>query len=205
MKTARTLAATLAVGISLYGALPSQLSGQVSAQPSGQAPAPKNTVVVQVMEAQPSVQPPVHVPAESPVQQNAHPQSIPIPNQSPDAHAQTVPNWDLAQEAHAQPIPNWRAVPPVQTDTATVGTLTSSVVTVRPCVIVKQDGKRYQYVEGFRPSFVKLPKELSGRDIRKIVVAGGTVKILGNGYTESDLEAERMACRMSEIAPQARK
>jgi hypothetical protein len=151
-----------------------------------------------------------------------NPRLQPIPNGNPDAHVQTIPKWDPAQGVRPQMIPNWRPAPSVETDTSSVGQLVTSqgvedlpmngrnlnqllqlapgmpVLIFNPCVIVKADGKRYEYIEGFVSGGGKSPESFSGRDIRKILQAGGTVEILGRGYSEKDLEAERNACRVKE-------
>ncbi len=62
--------------------------------------------------------------AQSDAKENPHSQQI--PNSDPDAHAQAVPNWAGTEGAYVEPIPNWRPAPPVQTDSSTVGQLTTS-------------------------------------------------------------------------------
>jgi len=181
--------------------------------------------------------------AQSDAKENPHSQQI--PNNDPYAHAQSVPNWARTQGAYVQPIPNWRPAPPLQTDSSTVGSLTTSnivedlpltgrvpiqtpqldaqsgarqyphaeklpnavvppsngasvIQTVQTgfCVIVKQNAKRYDYVEGTVPGRISQPESFSDRDIRKIVQSGGAVHILGRGYSEGALRAALNACQI---------
>jgi hypothetical protein len=111
------------------------------------------------------------------------------------AHSEQIPNWNVAQSAGPEPIPGWREPP----ETSVNGKTIMKFAAIRACVIVKQDGKSYQYVEGILPGGAKPTKSFSDADIRKIVQAGATVKILGRGYGEAELEAERNACRVEKI------
>ncbi len=111
------------------------------------------------------------------------------------ARSQQIPNWNVAQGAGPEPIPGWRE----PSETSVNGKTIMKFAAIRACVIVKQDGKRYQYIEGIIPGGANPPKSFSDADIRKIVQAGATVKILSRGYSETELEAERNACRVEKI------
>ena len=137
--------------------------------------------------------------AQQPVQITG--QQTMTPKAAPSAQAQPIPDWKSSQSAPVGPIPNWNspaasATPiPSWRESATARTSTSVITLVRACVIVKDDGKRYSFIEGSLPGVAKMPKEFSDKDIHRVIEAGVRVEILGAHYIASDLAAARASCK----------